>query len=187
MGLRLYEGMSIREITDYLFLADEPQPSDLIFVVGGQHLERAERGVALFHQQVAPWLMFAGGNKCASHEAAAERFRAFALSLGVPAEQILLEANSHNSLDHVLMSLPIIDHTVGLPSIRAITLVSAPHHMRRLKQVVAKHVPRHVALYCCPDERTDSNRENWWHTEEGRELVYRELEKVRRYAAQGEL
>jgi uncharacterized SAM-binding protein YcdF (DUF218 family) len=187
MSLRLYEGMSIREITEYLFVSDQPQPADLIFVFGGKRLERAERGVELYLAGLAPWILFAAGDKEGSGQAEAERFREYAISKGVPAEQILVQAASHNTLDHVQMSLPLVEHTIGWQNMRSVILVSAPHHMRRVKHVVAKHIPRTVTIHCCPDARTDITRDNWWHTEDGRELVYRELEKLRRYAVQGEI
>ncbi len=187
MGPRLYEGMSIREITDYLFLEDELAPADLIVVFGGKRLERAERAAELYKQGLAPRILFTGGDKRGIGVCEAERLRDHAVSLGVPPEACMVECESVNTLENVRMSVALVEEALGWKNIQNVILVSSPYHLRRVKLTVAHYIPRSVNILCCPDTRTDVTRENWWHTAEGQNLVYRELEKVRNYAFQGEL
>jgi hypothetical protein len=187
MGPRLYEGMSIREITDYLFCEDDLTPGDLIILFGGQRLERAERAAALYQAGLAQRIVITGGDKRGTGVVEAERLKAHAVSLGVPAEAFLLETESVNTLENVRMAVALVEEQIGWKQIRNVILVSAPHRLRRVKQAIAHYIPRTVQVTCCSDARTDITRENWWHTAEGQSLVYRELEKVRSYAAQGEL
>lgn len=187
MGPRLYEGMSLREISEYLFLANEPEPCDLIIVFGGKRIERAEKAVELYQAGYAPRILFTGGDKRETGIAESIVLKNHAVSLGVPEQACILESNSTNTLENVRMSVPLIDSLLEWKSMNGVILISAPYHMRRVKQVLARYIPRDVKIYCCPDNRTDIVHDNWWHSAEGQNQVYRELEKVRRYALQGEV
>lgn len=187
MGLRLYEGMSIREISDYLFLEDELTPADLIIVFGGKRLERAERAAALYHAGWAPHIVITGGDKRHTGVCEAERLKRRCIELGVPEEAISVECESVNTLENVRMTVALVEEQYGWQNLKNVILVSAPHHLRRVKQTIARYIPRSVKITCCPDTRVDVTRDNWWHTAEGQRLVYRELEKLRNYATQGEL
>lgn len=187
MGIRLYEGMSIREISEYLFCEDELTPADLIIVFGGKRLERAERAASLYKAGLAPRILITGGDKRDIGVCEAERLKEHAVALGVPAEAITVECESVNTMENVRKAVAVVETELGWKNLQHVILVSAPHHLRRVKQTMARYIPRSVKLTCCPDTRTDIVRDNWWHTPEGQTLVYRELEKVRTYAMQGEL
>lgn len=187
MGPRLYEGMSIREISEYLFCEDELAPADLILVFGGKRLERAERAAELYKAGLAPKIFITGGDKRGIGVCEADRLKEHAVALGVPAEAIMLECESVNSMENVKMSVSAIEREFGWKNLHNVIIISAPYHLRRVKQALAHYIPRDVKITCVPDTRTDITRDNWWHTQEGQHMVYRELEKVRTYALQGEL
>lgn len=187
MGPRLYEGMSLREISDHLFCEDELTPADLIMVFGGKRLERADRAAELYRAAIAPRIVITGGDKRTTGRCEAEVLKDRCVELGVPAEAITTECDSVNTLENVRMSVALVEETLGWRNLQNVILISAPHHLRRVKQAVAHYIPRSVKITCCPDTRTDVTRDNWWHTPLGQHLVYRELEKVRTYAVQGEL
>lgn len=187
MGMRLYEGMSLREITEYLFCEDELTASDLILVFGGKRNERSDKAAQLFKAGLAPRIVISGGDKRETGESEAEVLKRRCVELGVPEDAIITECNSVNTLENVKMSVAAIEELYGWKKIGKVILVSSPHHLRRVKHTVAHHVPQTVSLLCCPDARTDITRENWWHTPEGQNTVYRELEKVRTYAVRGDL
>lgn len=187
MSQRLYEGMSLREVTEYLFISDPPEPADLIMVFGGKRRERAEKAAELYKAGYAPRILITGGDKRGRGVPEAEELKEVCVALGVPAEAIWVEDRSLRTLENVLMSVPLVDARLGWQNMSAVILVSSPVHMRRVKQTVARHIPRDVKILCCPDDRADINKDNWWTTEEGRQQVFRELEKVRTYALQGEI
>ncbi|HWI65069.1 MAG TPA: YdcF family protein [Symbiobacteriaceae bacterium] len=187
MVARLYEGMSIREISEYLFCEDELAPADLILVFGGKRLERAERAAELYKAGIAPRIVITGGDKRGTGICEAIRLKDHCVSLGVPEEAIVTECESVNSMENVKMSAALIDKTIGWNSLQNVVIVSAPYHLRRVKQALCRYIPRSVKVTCAPDTRQDITRENWWHTQEGQNMVIRELEKVRTYAIQGEL
>lgn len=47
-------------ITDFIFVEDEPQRSDIIFVPGGSYPDAAERAAGLYHAGYAPYIMPSG-------------------------------------------------------------------------------------------------------------------------------
>jgi uncharacterized SAM-binding protein YcdF (DUF218 family) len=184
---RLYEGMSLSEISEYLFCADEPAPADLIVVFGGTRLERAEKAAELYRRGLAPRILFTGGDASKTGVAEALRLRQRAMELGVPAETILVETDSTTTGESIRRTVDLVDQLFGWTQLQSVILVSAPHHMRRVKLGMRQQVPERVHLICCPDDRADLRPENWWHSQAGLSAVARELEKVRVYALSGEL
>lgn len=187
MGQRLYEGMSLREVTDFLFLQDEPQPAEVILVFGSARPEKAERAARLYQDGYAPRVICVGGDNRGAGRPEAEGLREQLVALGVPGAAIWTEPRSLGTLENVLMAVPLVDQLVGWQQMSAVICVSSPLKTKRIKQVLARHIPRNVRIVLCPDGRQDVNRDNWWVSVEGRDLVFRELEKVRRYALQGEI
>lgn len=187
MGQRLYEGMSLREVTEFLFVEDQPESADLILVFGSHTPSRAQRAAELYHAGFAPRILVTGGNASTSTVSEADFLKQHLLDLGVPADAILTETRSVNTRENVLLSVPILGTDLGWDQVRSIIVVSAPHHMHRARQVLARHIPASTRILCCPDQGAGVTRGDWWTSEEGRHLVFRELEKVRRYALQGEM
>lgn len=184
---RHYEGMSIREISDFLFVHDEPEVADLIVVIGGRRRERAEKAVELYQHGLAPKILFTGGDKRKIGQAEALRLREVAVERGVRPEDILVESRAVNTMENVLYTCAVIDREIGFDNLNTVILISSPMHMRRVKRAFATHCPRHVKLLCIPDDREDANKSNWWTDTAWRESVLRELEKVRDYARKGEI
>jgi uncharacterized SAM-binding protein YcdF (DUF218 family) len=184
---RLYEGMSLSEISDYLFCADDPTHADLVIVFGGTRLERAEKAAALYQAGLAPRILFTGGDTRQTGVAEALRLRQRAMELGVPAEAILVETDSTTTDESIHRTVDLVEQLFGWSSLESVILVSAPHHMRRVKLAMRQRVPENVQLTCCPDDRPDLRPENWWHSPTGLTTVARELEKVRTYALRGDL
>lgn len=187
MAMRLYEGMSLREISEYLFCDDEPAQADLILLFGGKRLERADRAAELYLAGFAPRIFITGGDKRGIGVCESERLRNRCIELGVPAEAITVECESVNTLENVRFSVARIEAATGWQNIQNVILVTSPYHMKRVKQTMARYIPRAVKITCCPDRRTDVTRDNWWQTPEGQNLISRELEKARTYARQGDL
>lgn len=184
---RRYEGMSIREIGDFLFVQDEPEKADLVIVIGGRRQERADKAVDLYLRGLTPKILFTGGDKRDAGQVEATRLRDRAMERGVRPEDILVEDRAVNTMENVLYSCALVDRELGFANLNTVILVSSPMHMRRVKQAFARHCPRHVRILSVPDDRQDVSRENWWTESTWRESVLRELEKVRDYAFKGEI
>lgn len=51
----------ITDISDYIFVSDEPQKVDAIFLPGGSHPEQPEYAAELYRKGLAEWLVPSGG------------------------------------------------------------------------------------------------------------------------------
>ena len=184
---RHYEGMTLQEITDFLFIEDPPEAADLIFVFSGRHQERALRAAELYQAGLAPKILVSGGDKRGTGQSEAQTLKKVLLAQGVPQEAIILEEKAANTNERVLYSYPLIEQHLGWQNIKTVILVAAPMQMRRAKRVFAQHCPPAVKILCVPDNRSDITKNNWWLNDNARRIVLRELEKVRDLAFKGTL
>jgi uncharacterized SAM-binding protein YcdF (DUF218 family) len=102
---------------------DEERPADAIVVMGAAQYDgrpspvfraRLDHAVSLYLAGVAPRLVVTGGKAEGDRTTEAAAGRAFAMSLGVPTEDILVEDQSRTTLE----------------SIRAVSLLLAAHDAR---------------------------------------------------------
>jgi uncharacterized SAM-binding protein YcdF (DUF218 family) len=111
----------------------EPEVSDLIFVLGSNDLRVADRAAALFHDGLAPLILFSGGTGRLTEgwtETEAEQFAARARELGVPAEAILIENRSTNTGENIRFSRELLFEKDLSP--KSILAVQKPYMERRV-------------------------------------------------------
>ncbi len=168
LGIVLLAGLSLRPVANLLAYPLEsryPQPSpetlnqlDVIVVLGGgMHPSGALRreaeldqfsyprfcqGVRVFRQNNAGLLAFCGGPPWLGAESEAETMKTIALHLGVPAERILTETQSHNTFENLAKLAPLLPPGQG----RRIGLVTSAMHMRRAVGVFAGQFPHDTVV-----------------------------------------
>ncbi|WP_256559660.1 YdcF family protein [Myxococcus dinghuensis] len=113
--------------------------ADAVVVLGARVLEggvpsatlraRTEKAVALYHQGVAPRLVFSGGVGVHAPSEASVMLT-LATRLGVPAEACALEEDSHSTEDNARLSARVL-RTLGA---RRVVVVSDPYHLLRARQ-----------------------------------------------------
>ncbi len=111
----------------------EPVASDLIFVLGSNDLRVADRAAELFHQGLAPMILFSGGTGRLTEgwtETEAEQFAARARELGVPDDAILIEKRSTNTGENIRFSREILLENGLFPN--SILAVQKPYMERRV-------------------------------------------------------
>ncbi|MDP3703693.1 MAG: YdcF family protein, partial [Candidatus Omnitrophota bacterium] len=108
---------------------------------GQGYQERVEHAVSLYRQGLAPLLLFSSGYSYTFKEA--EVMKALAVSLGVPAEAIILEESAGNTRENVRLSAALL-RTKGFDSV---LVVSSPYHMRRASLVWRKEAPDIAAIW----------------------------------------
>lgn len=111
----------------------EPVVSDLIFVLGSNDPRVADLAAELFHQGLAPMILFSGGTGRLTEgwtETEAEQFAARARELGVPAEAILIEKRSTNTGENIRFSRELLLER-GLDP-KSILAVQKPYMERRV-------------------------------------------------------
>jgi uncharacterized SAM-binding protein YcdF (DUF218 family) len=114
-------------------------PSDVVVVLGARVLPggqpspalqaRIEKAVELYHQGLAPRLLFSGG--VGVHPPSEARvMRELAVRLGVPSEACLLEEQSHSTEQNARFSADVL-RSLGA---RRVVVVSDPYHLLRARQ-----------------------------------------------------
>jgi uncharacterized SAM-binding protein YcdF (DUF218 family) len=118
---------------------DEERPADAIVVMGAAQYDgrpsrvfaaRLDHAVSLYLAGVAPRLVVTGGKAEGDRTTEADAGRAFAMSLGVPAEDILVEDRSRTTLESIRSVADLLDAN-GLHS--AVFVSDRPHMLRVLR------------------------------------------------------
>ncbi len=168
LGIVLLAGLSLKPVANCLTYPLEsryPQPApealgelDIVVVLGGgmhpagQLRREAEldefsyprfcQGVRVFRQNNVGLLAFCGGPPRAGAQSEAETMKTIALHLGVPAEKILTETQSHNTFENLANVARLLPAGQG----RRIGLVTSAVHMRRSLGVCARHFPHDMVV-----------------------------------------
>lgn len=180
----------IRDITDFIFLEDQPQSADVIFIPGNGHAEPSELAAKLYHEGYAPLLLPSGryaigssgfsGQKSGSRlykgefETEWAYMRHILLENGVPEGAILREDEATYTYQNAINSRRRTD-SEGLIIRRAI-LCCMPAHARRARMYYETLFPD-VQLFVCPVKEADITRDNWMHEPAGIDRVLGEMER----------
>jgi uncharacterized SAM-binding protein YcdF (DUF218 family) len=177
--------MTIADVTEFLFWEDDPREADAILVFGGRHKERALKAAELYQNGYAPRIFITGADTQQTGRSVSDALRETCVGAGVPTEAVFTESKSANTLENVQAATRWLDTELGLRNVHRVIAVSRPSQARRIRLTLRRFLPKEVEVLVIPDNRTDFTKENWWHSETGRDAVFRELEKVRSYAQQG--
>lgn len=178
------------DITNFIFIAEEPQPSDLIFIPGNSSPEPMERAAALWRQGFAPVLCPSGrysitkgrfdGPRGARdrypgpYRTECEFLTDVGVKNGVPVEQILKEDRATYTMQNATFSRRLVD-LQGLKIGRAI-LCCKSYHARRAYMYYQYAFPE-TELLVVPVDVMNINRANWFRTRRGIELVLGEVSR----------
>ena len=123
----------VERIWHYHQLGHELVRSDAIMVLCSHDTSVAEYAAQLFLGDWAPLLIFSGGAGAITQrlftEAEADRFAAIAVSLGVPADRIIIENQSTNTGENVLFTRRLL--ATRAIDLRTFILVQKPYMERR--------------------------------------------------------
>jgi uncharacterized SAM-binding protein YcdF (DUF218 family) len=100
------------------------------------------RGVRIFQQTQAGLLAFCGGPSEGSTESEAETMKTLALSLGLPAEKILVETQSRDTYENIANLAHLLPADQG----RRIGLVTSALHLWRSERVFAQQFPQDTVV-----------------------------------------
>lgn len=115
----------LQVIWDYLCLRQEPRQADVIVGFGNFNTDIARRAAELYHQGVAPKVLFTGGlgrnTVGLLPESEADRFARVAIECGVPDCDIIREDKSTNTAENIIFTRKLLeklgvahDHILGV-------------------------------------------------------------------------
>lgn len=178
----------ITDISNYIFVADEPEKADAIFLPGGSHPEQPEYAAELYHKGYAKWLIPSGGISVKAdkwhgvrskadiyngdYQSDCEFFTDVLIKNGVPTNAIIGEYKAGHTRDNAFFSRKIIDEK-GI-EINSAIIVCKAFHARRCLMLYQMAFPE-VRMKVCPVHCYNITKDNWFETEQGIDRVLGEL------------
>ena len=115
----------LQVIWDYLCLGRKPRKADVIVGFGNFNTDIARRTAELYHQGIAPKILFTGGlgrnTVGLLPESEADRFARVAIECGVPDRDIIREDKSTNTAENIIFTRKLLeelavphDHILGV-------------------------------------------------------------------------
>jgi len=181
----------LNQITEFIFVEDKPEKSDVIFIPGSGFPQLAEEAAKLYHQGLAPYILpsgkysilngkFAGVQEKqelydGEYETEWEFLKEALKKNQVPEEHILRENNATYTYENAIYSRKVTDR-LGMEIKKAI-LCCKPYHARRSLLYYQLLYPE-TQFYVCPIQDSDVKRDNWYLTEKGIRLVFGEVQRI---------
>lgn len=178
----------ITDISNYIFVADEPEKVDAIFLPGGSHPEQPEYAAALYHKGYAKWLIPSGGISVKAdkwqgvrskadiyngdYQSDCEFFTDVLIKNGVPTNAIIGEYKAGHTRDNAFFSRNMVDEK-GI-EINSAIIVCKAFHARRCLMLYQMAFPE-VRMKVCPVHCYNITKDNWFETEQGVDRVLGEL------------
>ena len=170
----------IDEYTNFIFLEQEPEPADILFLPGSSEGVLARRAAELWRQGFAPVILPSGkyakltgafsGDPAFRTEW--EYFHQILREEGVPESVIWREEEATFTYENALYSRKVTDRA-GLTVKKALLCCQA-YHARRASLYYQVCFPE-ARILVCPVVTKGISRENWFRTEKGIDLVLTEM------------
>ena len=178
----------IDDISEFIFVSDEPQNADAIFLPGGSNPEQPEYAAELYRKGYSKWLIPSGGISVKAdkwhgvrskadiyngdYHSDCEFFSDVLIKNGVPTNAIIGEDKSGHTRDNAFFSRKVIDES-GI-EIKTAMIVCKAFHARRCLMLYQMAFPD-VSFIVCPVHCYNITKDNWYTNEKGIDRVLGEL------------
>ena len=194
----------VNDISNFIFLDEEPEISDIIFIPGGSFPEPSERAAELWINGFAPLILPSGkyGMRIGRFPGAQTKkdlfdgdfmtewdfMKSVLIKSGVDEKSILMENNAseRGTYDNAFMSRAVTD-MLGLTINKAI-ICCKPFHARRCQMTYAWAYPKTKFIICPAENGYDFGssdrairKDNWFYDEIGIKKVMSELQRCGQY------
>lgn len=179
-----------KNLTDFIFVEDELEAADVIFVPGNRYPDMAEKAAKLWKQGMGKWVLpsgrytivtgrFAGPIKKeaiynGSYETEWEFLKDVLCKNGVAEEAVLKEDQATFTYDNAILSR-IVLKTAGIDMKKAIICCNSIHS-RRCKMYYELVFPE-TKFMICPVNATGVTKENWYRSQESITAVLSEMDR----------
>ena len=175
---------AFRELPARMMVAAEPQPSDLIHVLGGGHSGdylRVDHGIALFHAGHAPRVLLTGSEWGIDW---AERNGRRAVEAGIPESALIREPDPRSTRAEALALRRVADEL----GVRSVLLVTEAFHAGRAAMLMERALRgTPVELHSCPVPDDGFPPATWWEDASVRALVLGEVARLYLARATGDV
>lgn len=164
----------------YKGLEDSGEKADCIIVPGSIKASqyRVPKAVEVYKEGRASKILLTGGavrEFAEGQMTEAEHMRMHAAQLGVPAESILVDNVSQNTVENMLCSLLELQRSFWINRVKRVLLVTTNYHMRRSLELARYLFPEHIEVLPCPADDNNTKRDNWMKSDEGRNRATNEV------------
>jgi uncharacterized SAM-binding protein YcdF (DUF218 family) len=167
LGMFIGVNVLLKNAGNYLDVNENPKKSDVIIVLSGGRIDRLEKGVDLYNQGLAPFLMISNGTE--------DRMYETALKMGIPSKSIILENVARSTTENAILTIDLMEKH----NLQSAIVVSSNYHMRRVKSNYDK-ANRNIGLNIiyCSAEDIIYKPNNWWRTKENLAITTSEYFKM---------
>lgn len=163
------------------------RPADCILVSCSHDLRVAERGVDLFLEEFAPFIIFSGGlgrlTKGVFIKPEADLFADIARRRGIPENKILIENQSANTGENIAFTKKLLEAR-GL-DFDSFILVQKPYMERRAYATFKKHLPDKEVMVTSPQLSFEEYCSNGLSKEEVINIMVGDTQRIKIYAEKG--
>lgn len=171
----------LEEMTNFIFLEDEPQSADVIFVPGSEEGALAKTAAKLYLEGYAPIIVpsgkyakWTGHSIVGEFETESDYFAYLMMEEGVPEEAIIKEREATYTYQNAINTRKLLDER-GIEVKRALLCCQA-YHARRSKLYYQILFPD-TEILVCPTITKGITRDNWFKKRETADIVLGEIER----------
>ncbi|MBN1263085.1 MAG: YdcF family protein [Candidatus Pacebacteria bacterium] len=161
--------------------------ADLIMVMGSHDTRVAERGAEIFLKKYAPLIVFSGGlgnlTKGKWRESEANKFAQIALKMGVPKSKILIENQSTNTGENIILTRKLLKERRIKP--KSLILVQKPYMERRAYATFKKRWPEVKLIVTSPRISFADYPNKEISQEEVINIIVGDLQRIKLYPQKG--
>ena len=185
---------NIEDITKFIFIKDEPEKADIIFIPGSSNWVLAETAARLYKEGKAEKIMPSGMyfyqfGRFMNERVTDERYKGiyrteaeFLASVliknGVPEEDVIREEKATNTYENAIYSKELLREMKF--RIKSAIICPQAFHARRALMTYS-HLFPDTKLFVVPTNTQNITSGNWYNTERGRQVVLGELRKCGEY------
>lgn len=171
----------LEELTNFIFLEDEPQKADVIFLPGSEEGVLAKTAARLYLEGYAPLIVpsgkyakWTGHSMVDQFETESDHFAYLLMEEGVPEEAILKEREATYTYQNAINTRKLLDER-GIKVKKALLCCQA-YHARRSKLYYQILFPD-TEILVIPTITKGITRDNWFKSREMSDIVLGEIER----------
>lgn len=171
----------LEELTNFIFLEDEPQKADVIFLPGSEEGVLAKTAARLYLEGYAPLIVpsgkyakWTGHSMVDQFETESDHFAYLLMEEGVPEEAILKEREATYTYQNAINTRKLLDER-GIKVKKALLCCQA-YHARRSKLYYQILFPE-TEILVIPTITKGITRDNWFRNREMSDIVLGEIER----------
>ncbi|MDZ4993426.1 YdcF family protein [Clostridium perfringens] len=182
------------DISEFIFVEDEPKPCDIIFIPGSSKHELSEKASLLYKKGFAKYVLPSGKFSCKLEKFPNEKIKSekyagkyesdwqfcseVLLRNNVPLDAILQEDKSTNTYENAFFSRKVTDD-LNL-EVKSAILCCQAFHARRALITYSLAYPN-TKFYIVPVETQGISKDNWYKSDYGISRVLGEVKKCGSY------